>query len=546
MQNWPYFIGALLLTYYGYKIFIRLRLSRAKHPSLRGHSKMSRRVARLIPIYEYPENYLFRCDDAPSDVETTRKEAFHRLARGFKEKAPNSIELTKQIENGVSDIQFTNHYRVPFQFRTYVKNHLATGSFAEAVKGNQIRDLDGNWSIEVFGSYGVNVFGNDFYKRCLDRGIERVRDLGPVLGPYHPVMANNVRSLLGISGLEEVSFHMSGTEAVMQAVRLARYHTGKKHLVRFCGSYHGWWDGVQPGIGSQRVTNDVYTLKDMDEITLKVLRTRQDIACVIVNPLQAIHPNANAPGDAMLIASDRSAGFDRAAYTKWLKQLREVCKQRGIVLILDEVFLGFRLAKGGAQEYFDIKADLVTYGKSLGGGLPVGVVCGRADLMKRFKPERPTDVCFARGTFNSHPYVMGTMHAFLEELERLNPDYEALDAKWNQRVEELNSRLKKEELPVKVVNLSSVWTILYTQPSRFNWMFQYYLRSKGLALSWVGTGRFILQHDLADTDYEEVVVRFIEAAIKMKADLWWWDCGLTNKEIKRRILLELIRARFVK
>src|SRR5207237_4382443 len=152
--------------------------------------------------------------------------------------------------------------------------------------------------------------------------------------------------------------------------------------------------------------------------------------------------------------------------------------QRGIVLIFDEVFVGFRLALGGAQEYFGVRADLVTYGKSLGGGLPVGVVCGRKELMRRFRAERPADICFARGTFNSHPYVMGAMHEFLARLGR-EPQrtlYRHLDEVWNERAQGLNERLRAAGLPVQVANLSSIWTVSYLQPSRYNWMLQYYLR----------------------------------------------------------------------
>ena len=105
----------------------------------------------------------------------------------------------------------------------------------------------------------MNLFGSDFYKRCIDRGVERARELGLVLGPYHPVVADNVARLKQISGLDEVSFHMSGTEAVMQAVRLAQYHTKRSHIVRFSGAYHGWWDGVQAGIGNPRpATRDLH------------------------------------------------------------------------------------------------------------------------------------------------------------------------------------------------------------------------------------------------------------------------------------------------
>ena len=136
-----------------------------------------------------------------------------------------------------------------------------------------------------------------------------MRDLGPVLGPYHPVVADNVRRLREISGLDEVSFHMSGTEAVMQAVRLARYHTRRSHLVRFCGAYHGWWGDVQPGIGNPLPARETYTLKDMSEDALRVLRTRRDIACVLVNPLQALHPERGAPADTSLVDSARQRAF---------------------------------------------------------------------------------------------------------------------------------------------------------------------------------------------------------------------------------------------
>jgi glutamate-1-semialdehyde 2,1-aminomutase len=264
---------------------------------------------------------------------------------------------------------------------------------------------------------------------------------------------------------------------------------------------------------------------------------------VLVNPLQALHPNAGAPGDSSLMDSSRHAAFDRAAYSAWLKKLREVCDARGIVLIFDEVFVGFRLARGGAQEYFGVKADMVTYGKTLGGGLPVGVVCGRRQFMKRFREDRPADICFARGTFNSHPYVMGAMAAFLDHLE--TPDvqkiYSSLDRVWTRRAADFNRRLQLERLPLQVVNLSSIWTVLYTEPSRYNWMLQYYLRAEGLALSWVGSGRLIFSLDYTDDQFEAVCNRFIAAAEAMQRDRWWWrDENTSNKSIRRRILRELL------
>jgi glutamate-1-semialdehyde 2,1-aminomutase len=541
-----YALGAGALVLLLLRLKARLELSRAKHPSLPGHSRMARRLAAFLPFYEYDEARFFRSDDAPEEIAARRRAGFMRLAELYRGRFAETVKLTAEVEDSISDLQFTGVYRVPFQYSRFVRRHLKAGAFAGSSSGVTLTDLDGNRQYDLTGSYGVNVFGNDFYKDCLARAGERARELGPVLGAYHPVVAYNVKRLRQISGLDEVSFHMSGTEAVMQAVRLARYHTRRSHLVRFCGAYHGWWGDVQPGVGNPVPARETYTLKEMDVDTLRVLRRRRDIACVLVNPLQALHPNVNAPGDSSLVDSSRRARFDRQAYTAWLKELRAVCSARGIALIFDEVFVGFRLAPGGAQEYFGVRADMVTYGKTLGGGLPVGVVCGRRDLMKRYREDRPADICFARGTFNSHPYVMAAMNEFLQRLDtgEIRGLYRDLDAVWDGRAQRLNARLREEGLPVQLANLSSIWTVCYTQPSRYNWMLQYYLRAEGLALSWVGTGRLIFSLNYTDADFEAVAGRFVNAARAMQRDSWWWsDAALTNQSIKRRILRELIAQR---
>jgi glutamate-1-semialdehyde 2,1-aminomutase len=139
------------------------------------------------------------------------------------------------------------------------------------------------------------------------------------------VTADNITRLREISGLDEVSFHMSGTEAVMAAVRLARFNTGRPLIVCFSGAYHGWWDGVQPGLGSERPADDCLTLKDLHPASLDVIRRRaNEIAAVLVNPIQSFHPNSPPPSDAILLTSGMrrtrrsdtatgSGGFTRSA-----------------------------------------------------------------------------------------------------------------------------------------------------------------------------------------------------------------------------------------
>jgi glutamate-1-semialdehyde 2,1-aminomutase len=522
----------------------RLRLSRAKHRSLTGHVRMAKRVAGLVPNYALGTDAFFRADDAPLAVSGKRRAGFDRLAALYATRFARTRAYTAEVRDSIPDLAFTSTYRVPFQFSPLVREKLGAGSFYQSSQGVTLTDLDGNVFLDLTGSYGVNLLGVDTYRRMVAEGIANTVDLGPTLAGLHPVVADNVRRLRAISGLDAVSFHMSGTEAVMQAVRLARYHTGRSHLVRFAGAYHGWWGDVQPGIGNPVPADNTYTLADMSEATLDVLATRQNIACVLVNPLQAMHPNGGAPGDSTLISGRKDGHVDRAAYTAWLKRLAETCRKAGIVLIVDEVFTGFRLAPRGACDYFGIRPDMVTYGKTLGGGLPVGVLCGRAALMKRYREDRPADICFARGTFNSHPYVMGAMDAFLRHMESDEGRalYEGLDERWTIRAAGLNARLEDAGVPVRVAHLGTIWTVWHTQPSRYHWMLQFYLRAHGLALSWVGSGRLIFSLAYGDVDFAEVADRFVAAARQMRSDGWWWvPAGDARKVIRGGLVREFVR-----
>ncbi|MBB3195263.1 aminotransferase class III-fold pyridoxal phosphate-dependent enzyme [Roseateles terrae] len=532
--------AALALAPKGWR---RLQLSRAKHPSLAGHSRMAVRLARLMPTQRFDDDRFFNADDACAEVVQRRRASFEGLSQALQQRHARSIAATQALKPGLPDLQFTSGYRVPPPFSPLVQKALPLGAVMSRSDGHWLTDLDGQRFIDLAGSYGVNLFGYAFYQRCIAEGSARVAELGPVLGVYHPLVEQNVQRLLALSGMDQLSFHMSGTEAVMQAVRLARYHTGRTHLVRFCGAYHGWWDEAQPGPGNPLPAERTYTLRDMHARSLQVLRTRRDIACVLVNPLQALHPNRPAPGDGSLVDSSRRASYDREAYAAWLRELRQVCTERGIALIFDEVFMGFRLGIGGAQAYFGVQADLVTYGKTLGGGLPVGVVCGKAAWMKRYREERPADICFARGTFNTHPYVMGAMSVFLDALEE--PAWQQTlteqDTIQDRRRAQLNAALEAAGLPVRVANMSSVWTLYYLQPSRYNWMLQYFMRAQGLALSWVGTGRMIFSTDFSDADFDEVQRRLLAAAQAMRDGGWWaGPAELTNQSIKRRLLLETL------
>src|SRR5262245_43358862 len=152
-------VAAIAALWLALRAWRRLELSRAKHPSLAGHAKLSRRLAGMLPYYAYDERQFFACDGAPAEVAAQRRAGFERLAAELGSRAPASIKFSDSLAGGVSDVQFTDAYRVPFQFRDYVREHLRIASVVDESRGVELRDLDRRWAYDVSGSYGVNLFG---------------------------------------------------------------------------------------------------------------------------------------------------------------------------------------------------------------------------------------------------------------------------------------------------------------------------------------------------------------------------------------------------
>ncbi len=510
---------------------------------------VSRRLSTWVKSLDYSEDEVWTADGAGDRWVQRRKDAINRLAAHFQDHCAKSIEWGNNIRDSFSDLRFTDANRVPFPFMRTMREKFSLCSVVTESKGPRLRDLDGNWNLDVSGSYGLNLAGFDRYKDWMEKGLERVKDLGPVLGPLHPVVAENISILKSISKLDEVSFHMSGTEAVMAAVRLARFNTRRKLIVCFAGAYHGWWDGVQPGLGSERTIADCLTLKDLHQASLDLIRHRaHEIAGVLINPVQSFHPNSPPPSDTILLASEmRKAEDSSSPYAQWLRRLREVCTTNGIPLIFDEVFSGFRLTPGGAQEYFGVQADMVVYGKSVAGGMPIGVVCGKKTLMRRFDPEHPMRIAYVIGTFSAHPVVMGAMNEFLRWLLRtVTADlYTEAERRCVQWVRSTNEALNELALPVRVMNFATIWTVLFKESGRYNWLLQYYLRAEGVILSWVGTGRCMSSLDFSAEDYDELQAKIVWAAQSMKHDGWWLNEEQQpgrEKAMRTRLILEIAKS----
>jgi amino acid adenylation domain-containing protein len=317
-----------------------------------------------------------------------------------------------------------------------------------------------------------------------------------------------------MTGVQRVSFCNSGTEAVMTALRLARTATGRTKIALFSGSYHGHFDGVlatpqtvdgklgsvpiAPGV-PQNIVEDVLVLDYGNPQSLEVLQAHaHELAAVLVEPVQSRRPDLQPK--------------------PFLQKLRQLTTAAGTALILDEVITGFRIHPGGAQAWFDIEADLVTYGKVIGGGMPIGVVAGKATYMNgidgglwnygdaSFPQSKKT--LFA-GTFNKHPLIMATTRAVLKHLKEHSPVIQQqLNQRTSQLAETLNTYFKAEDVPIHIVHFGSLFRFAFSE--NLDLLF-YHLLEKGVYV-WEGRNCFLsTAHTEADINY---VIQAVKDSVK--------------------------------
>ena len=441
-------------------------------------------VVNILPRFHMSEKEWFVADGASDAVVEQRKKAMLSLQKRWQEKYSECLKFGASLKTLISDVRFTSGRCFP-PFNQVTNTYLDPSMALKETNGPNVIDIDGNSALDVSGSYGVNVCGYESYKKFITEGWETAKHKGLYLGSLDETTLENIQMIQKVSNLGEVSFHMSGTEAVMAAVRCARFNKKKPLVVTFGGAYHGWWDGMQPAAGNERTPADVLCFKEMSPLSLAAIRARSsEIAAVLINPLQCFHLNASPPSDLVLSSNNRKVGA-QAGYKQWLHELRKVCTESDCLLIFDEVYTGFRVAPKGAQQAYDVQADLVTYGKTLGGGLPVGVLCGNKDAMARSDPAKAARVAYVIGTFAGHPAVMGSMNAFLKWHSRPETPalYDKMHANIDKFVAKANASFKQRGFPLELANWFSVWSMVYTTPGRYHWMLQYYMRDAGCALT---------------------------------------------------------------
>ena len=327
--------------------------------------------------------------------------------------------------------------------------------------GPHVWDIDGHRYVDITMGFGATLRGHN--PPDVRQAVADALARGAPIGPQSPVAGAVARGIARLTGVERVAFFTTGTEAVMVAVRLARAVTGRPKIVLFTDSYHGTFDGVlavgwgdRAGTTTLPVTDgtpdgmvgDVIVLRYGDDEALETIRAHGErIAAVLVEPVQSRNPTLQ-PAD-------------------FLHTLRTVTSQVGSALIFDEIITGFRIAPGGAQAHFGIQADMVTYGKVIGGGQPIGVVAGKRRFLDAVDggawaygdDSLPTTrTAFVAGTFNAHPLAMAAAAAMLTWLEREGPDaLTALNARTEALCQRLDALFTTKGAPITMARFGSLF-----------------------------------------------------------------------------------------
>jgi len=438
---------------------------------------------------------------APGDTEDTApqrydvKKAFGAIARIHtqasplteRQKARLTAFMRRYVERTAKSRAYTVDYRdhladprVVNGFRPMTKE-ITYQIVIERSKGANMWDLDGNEYVDALNGFGMSLFGwqPDF---VLD-AVRRQLDDGYDIGPQHPLAGPVADLICELTGFDRAGLCNTGSEAVMAAVRIARTVTGRSTVVLFSGSYHGTFDEVvvRPGKGGKGIPGapgimrgmfgDVRVLDYGTPETLEFIRANAgDLAAVLVEPVQSRRPEFR-PVD-------------------FLKEVRAITEKSGACLIFDEVITGFRTALGGAQQLFGIRADLASYGKVIGGGMPIGVIAGKRAFMDaldggewKFGDDSipSVGVTYFAGTFVRHPLALAAAHASLQHFKQAGPALqEDLNAKTTALAEELSAFCREVGAPLEIRHFASLWRVAWLEDHPLQDLLFPMMRSRGV------------------------------------------------------------------
>ncbi len=431
------------------------------------------------PVTRYDVRKAFgaiaRIHTAPSEGLTPQQRArLDAFVRRYVERTRRSKDYTERHRDHLADPRVVNGFRP-------LLKEIVYQIVIERSRGARMWDLDGNEYVDALNGFGMSLFGwqPEFVTRAVLEQIERGYDIGP----QHPLAGEVAALVCELTGFDRAALCNTGSEAVMGCLRIARTVTGRSRIVIFSGAYHGIFDEVivratrrmtavpaAPGILPNTAEN-VVVLEYGTPAAMQWLREHPgEIAAVLVEPVQSRRPDFQ-PKD-------------------FLRELRAWTADDGALLVFDEVVTGFRAHPGGIQALFDIRADLASYGKVVGGGFPIGVIAGRRDLMDaldgghwRFGDDSiPTvGVTYFAGTFVRHPLALAAAKAVLEHLKAAGPDLQAtLTRSTAAMVDELNAFCREEGAPITLKSFASVWKVFFDEDHPLQDLLFAMMRSRGV------------------------------------------------------------------
>ncbi len=445
--------------------------------------------------------------------ELTQRQVEHirALTEKYTTRTAESKRKTQEYRGVLADPRVVAGFRV--QWKEMIYPIITNRS-----KGSHIWDLDGNEYVDILNGFGPIMLGHrpDYVEKAIERQLHEGFETGP-----QTLLAGEVaQALCEMTGCERATFCNTGSEAVMAAMRVARTVTGRNRVVHFAGDYHGMFDEVltkgikrggnpvsmpiAPGIPRESVTNMTVLDYGTAESLAWIRDHAHELAAILVEPVQSRHPNLQP--------------------IQFLKELRDLTEESGTCLIFDEVVTGFRVHPGGCQALFGIRADLATYGKVLAGGMPMGVLAGKAKYMDALDggmwqygddsfPE--TGVTFFAGTFVRHPLAMAACAAVLKYLKEEGPGLQQrLTERTADLVARLNALLAANEVPTQIETFASFFYFSFPTDYRFSSLFYYHLRTKGIHLLEGFPCFLTTEHD--DQDLDRIYRAFAETIAEMQ------------------------------
>ncbi|HWO17375.1 MAG TPA: amino acid adenylation domain-containing protein [Kofleriaceae bacterium] len=450
-----------------------------------------------------------RIHTAADELTPQQRARLDALIARYTARTRKSKEYTAKHRSQMADPRVVNGFRP-------LTKELVYQLVVDRSRGCRLWDIDGNEYIDVLCGFGMSMFGwqPDFIREVLHKQI----DSGYEIGPQHALAGDTARLFCELTGADRAAFCNTGSEAVMGTMRIARTVTGRSLIALFTGSYHGIFDEVivrgtrklrsipaAPGI-MPAASQNVLVLDYGTPESLEILRQRaHELAAILVEPVQSRRPDF--------------------APVEFLRELRKLTEESGTVLIFDEVICGFRSHPKGAQGIFGIEADLASYGKVIGGGIPIGVIAGKRQYMDALDGggwEYGDDsipsvgVTYFAGTFVRHPLALAATHASLQHMRDLGPALqERLTAKTAGMVGQVNAFMQEIGAPFKLSTFASLWRNVFTEDLPYGDLIYVMLRDRGIHI--LDNFPCFLTTAHGDDDIAAIVAAYKAAATEMQA-----------------------------